>query len=54
MKDNLLDKKIIESNNMHDLCYEFSWLSRVHLGCVFLIDRCFLPKLFFNIELIGD
>jgi len=32
MKNNLLYKKFIESNGVHDLHHKFTWLTRAHLG----------------------
>lgn len=40
MKNNLCDKKIIESDNVHDLHCELAWLTQVHF--IYLIKYFFI------------
>jgi hypothetical protein len=52
MKNNLYDKKFIESSNVYNFHCEFAWLTQVH--SFFYNQMFFLPILSFNIELIQD
>lgn len=50
MKNNLWDGKIIEPNDIHNLCLEFSWLTQICLVC--FLNKLYLSISSFKIKLI--